>query len=149
VLKPDMYVNAEFDLGTGTSRLVVPTNAVLDSGTRQVVFVDRGEGYLEPRDVQVAERLGDRIVIASGLALGERIVTSGTFLIDSEAQLKAAAGTLGGPHQQHGGTAPGEPAPPATPGAAPPAPDHSGHPTPAPAPVPAPKALPPGGHVHD
>jgi RND family efflux transporter MFP subunit len=115
VLKPDMYVDVDFDLGTGAARIVVPADAVLDSGARQVVFVDRGNGYLEPRQVTVGARLGDRAVIQSGLATGERVVASGTFLIDSESQLKAATGAMG--------AMPGHAAPPgqATP-AAPPAP---------------------------
>ena len=100
VLKPDMYVDVDFDLGMSATRIVVPADAVLDSGTRQVVFVDRGNGYLESRQVTVGERLGDRAVIESGLAAGERVVASGTFLIDSESQLKAATGAMGaGPAQ--------------------------------------------------
>ena len=99
-LKPDMYVDVDLDLGAGEARVVVPADAVLDSGTRQVVFVDRGNGHLEPRQVTVGERLGDRAVIESGLAAGERVVASGTFLIDSESQLKAATGAMGaGPAQ--------------------------------------------------
>jgi RND family efflux transporter MFP subunit len=103
-LKPDMYVDVDFDLGAGPARVMVPVDAVLDGGTRQVVFVDRGNGYLEPRRVTVGERLGDRVVIASGLSAGERVVASGTFLIDSESQLKAATGAMS--------PSPGEPAPP-------------------------------------
>jgi RND family efflux transporter MFP subunit len=105
VLKPDMYVDVDFDLGAAAPRIVVPTDAVLDSGMRQVVFVDHGDGYLEPRQVIVAERLGDRAVIAAGLAAGERVVASGTFLIDSESQLKAATRAMSPP--------PGQPASPA------------------------------------
>jgi membrane fusion protein, copper/silver efflux system len=97
VLKPDMYVDVEFTLGAGATRVVVPADAVLDSGTRQVVFVDRGNGYLEPRQVEVGERVGDHVVVAGGLAPGERVVASGTFLIDSESKLKAATGAMGAP----------------------------------------------------
>jgi RND family efflux transporter MFP subunit len=95
-LKPDMFVNVEFNL-PGTRRLVVPAEAVLDTGDRQTVFVDLGNGYLEPRAVVSGERVGDRIVIRSGLSGGERIVASGTFLVDSESQLKAAASAMGAP----------------------------------------------------
>jgi RND family efflux transporter MFP subunit len=95
-LKPDMFVNVEFGIA-GEKRLVVPADAVLDSGERQTVFVDLGDGYLEPRAVDVGARIGDRIVIASGLAAGERVVASGTFLVDSESQLKAAIGAMGAP----------------------------------------------------
>jgi RND family efflux transporter MFP subunit len=87
LLKPDMFVDVEIAL-PGQPRLTVPVASVLDSGTRQVVFVDRGEGFLERREVQIGDRVGDRVVIAAGLARGERIVTSGTFLIDSESQLR-------------------------------------------------------------
>jgi Cu(I)/Ag(I) efflux system membrane fusion protein len=73
----------------------------MDTGVRKTVFVDRGDGYLEPRAVEIGDRFGDRIEIRSGLKMGERIVTSGTFLIDSESQLKSAAGGMAG--HQHGG----------------------------------------------
>ncbi len=113
ILKPDMFVNAEFVL-PGTERLTVPTDAVLDAGDRQTVFVDRGNGYLEPRAVQIGQRLGDRVTITSGLADGERVVASGTFLVDSESQLRAAAATLGVPAgHQHGSASPVTPSKPA------------------------------------
>ena len=89
LLKPDMYVDVEFRVGT-PRRITVPADAVLNSGERQTVFVDRGNGYIEPREVQTGERVGDRLEIVKGLQPGERIVTSGNFLIDSESQLKAA-----------------------------------------------------------
>jgi hypothetical protein len=69
---------------------------VLDAGDHKTVFVDRGNGFFEPRRVTTGERIGDRIQILSGLTGGERIVTSGNFLIDSESQMKAAAGGMGG-----------------------------------------------------
>jgi len=90
LLKPDMYVDVEFRVAT-PPRLSVPAEAVLDSGLRKTVFVDRGNGYLEPRQVETGERFGDRIEILRGLRAGERIVTSGNFLIDSESQLQGAA----------------------------------------------------------
>jgi membrane fusion protein, copper/silver efflux system len=89
-MKPDMFVNVEFGVAT-SAQLTVPTEAVLDTGDRQTVFVDLGNGYLEPRLVGVGEHFGDRVVITRGLTAGERVVASGTFLIDSESQLKAAA----------------------------------------------------------
>jgi Cu(I)/Ag(I) efflux system membrane fusion protein len=106
-LKPDMFVNVEFAL-PGAKRLMVPADAVLDTGDRQTVFVDLGNGYFEPRPVVAGERAGDRIVIRSGLAAGERVVASGTFLVDSESQLKAAAAGMGAP--QGGPAAPAAPA---------------------------------------
>ncbi|MCC7174616.1 MAG: efflux RND transporter periplasmic adaptor subunit [Bryobacterales bacterium] len=88
-LKPEMFVSVEFRTA-GARRLVVPVSAVLDSGLTQTVFVALGEGYFEPRAVRTGEQTEDKVEILSGLAPGERIVTSGTFLIDSESQLKAA-----------------------------------------------------------
>jgi len=89
-LKPDMFVNVQFVL-EGAPKLTVPADAVMDSGTKQTVYVDRGNGYLEPRSVQIGARLGDRIEIVAGLKPAERIVTSGTFLIDSESRMQVTA----------------------------------------------------------
>lgn len=101
-LKPDMFVNVELSVA-GEKRLTVPAGAVVDTGARQTVFIDLGNGYLEPRQVSAGERVGDRVVVTAGLTGGERVVASGTFLIDSESQLKAAAGAMGAPqdHSQH------------------------------------------------
>jgi multidrug efflux pump subunit AcrA (membrane-fusion protein) len=96
-LKPEMFVEVEFPSGLGRL-LSVPADAVLDSGVKKTVFVDAGNGYLEPRQVETGERMGDRVEIVRGLKAGERIVTSGTFLIDSESQMKAAAQGMGSPH---------------------------------------------------
>jgi membrane fusion protein, copper/silver efflux system len=90
-LKPDMFVNVELFTGA-SARIVVPASAVLNSGLRQTVFVDRGNGHLEPRVVKTGRHLGDHVEILDGLRAGERIVTSGTFLVDSESQLQSAAG---------------------------------------------------------
>jgi membrane fusion protein, copper/silver efflux system len=95
LLKPDMYADVEFRMNT-PSMLTVPSDAVLDAGERKTVFVDRGNGYFEPRQVKTGERNGDRIQILSGLTENERVVISGNFLIDSESQMKAAAGGMGG-----------------------------------------------------
>jgi RND family efflux transporter MFP subunit len=95
MLKPDMYADVEFRVNI-PSKLTVPADAVLNAGERKTVFVDRGNGYFEPRQVKTGEREGDRIQILSGLSGGERVVTSGNFLIDSESQMKAAASGLGG-----------------------------------------------------
>ncbi|MBZ5725004.1 MAG: efflux RND transporter periplasmic adaptor subunit [Acidobacteriia bacterium] len=86
-LKPEMY--GEVDLQTGGARrLMVPQTAVLNSGDTQTVFVDRGNGYFEPRAVKVGAQAGDRAEILSGLKRGERVVTAGNFLLDSESRLK-------------------------------------------------------------
>ena len=90
-LKPDMYGEVEFQTGGGR-RLVVPQTAVMNSGDRQVVFVDRSKGYFEPREVKLGGRSEGRVEILSGLQPGERIVISGNFLIDSESQLKTSLG---------------------------------------------------------
>jgi RND family efflux transporter MFP subunit len=92
-LSPGMYVNVVLQVPLG-SQLVIPVSGVLQSGTRQIVFVDRGAGYLEPRDVQLGPQAGDEYVVLKGLKAGERIVTSANFLIDSESQLQAAIGSF-------------------------------------------------------
>jgi RND family efflux transporter MFP subunit len=91
-LSPGMYVNVVLQSPLG-SQLVIPVSGVLQSGTRQIVFVDRGAGYLEPRDVLLGPQAGDEYVVLKGLKAGERIVTSANFLIDSESQLQAAIGS--------------------------------------------------------
>ncbi len=88
-LKPDMFADVQLNIGYGT-QTVVPQEAVLDSGSEQIVFVATGDGYFEPRKVQLGPRLEDRVVVLSGLKAGETIVTSGNFLIDSESRLKNA-----------------------------------------------------------
>lgn len=105
VLKPDMFVDVRFEVPM-PSRITVPSEAVLNAGLRKTVFVDRGNGFLEPRQVEIGERVGNRLEIRSGLKPGERVVTSGNFLIDSESQLKAAAGGMAG--HQHGAAPAGD-----------------------------------------
>ena len=112
MLKPDMYADVEFRVNI-PSTLTVAADAVLNAGERQTVFVDRGNGFFEPRQVKTGEREGDRIQILSGLTGGERIVVSGNFLIDSESQMKAAASGMGGMAGMPGMT--NKPTPPATP----------------------------------
>lgn len=92
-LRPGMYVNVRVFLPLGR-HLVVADSAVFHSGTRNLVFVYRGEGSIDPREVQLGNHVGDQFVIAKGLKPGEQIVTSANFLIDSEAQLQAAAGAF-------------------------------------------------------
>ncbi len=101
MLKPEMFADVEFQVAV-PSRVTVPSEAVLNTGLKQTVFVDRGNGYLEPRQVVTGDRIGDRVEIKQGLKAGERVVTSGNFLIDSEAQLKAAAsGMTSAPAGEH------------------------------------------------
>jgi membrane fusion protein, copper/silver efflux system len=95
-LSPGMFVNMTLQVPLG-NQLVIPVSGVLQSGTRQIVFVDRGAGYLEPREVQLGPQAGDQYIVLKGLKAGERIVTSANFLIDSESQLQAAIGSFAPP----------------------------------------------------
>jgi Cu(I)/Ag(I) efflux system membrane fusion protein len=94
-MRPDMFVNAELPV-SGPPAIIVPADAVVDSGLKKTVFVDRGSGYFEPRQVETGRSLGERVEISRGLMPGEKIVVSGNFLIDSEVRMQlAAAGILG------------------------------------------------------
>ena len=95
-LSPGMFVNVSVDVNLG-KQLAIPVSGVLQSGTRQIVFVDRGSGYLEPREVQLGPQAGEEYIVLKGLRAGERIVTSANFLIDSESQLQAAIGSYAAP----------------------------------------------------
>jgi len=88
-LKPGMFANIDLQIPRG-KRLVVPNTAVLDSGTEQLVFIDRGQGMFEPRKVTVGVRTRDAYEILEGIRAGELVVTRGNFLVDSESNLKAA-----------------------------------------------------------
>jgi membrane fusion protein, copper/silver efflux system len=90
LLRPDMYVDAEIDTGSAEPVLSVPDSAVLDTGTRQAVFVDKGEGRFEPRDVKLGHRGDGYVEIREGIREGEPVVVSANFLIDAESNLKAA-----------------------------------------------------------
>jgi len=89
-LRPDMFVHVELPVQTPTD-LTVPSDAVLDSGLGQHVFVDRGNGFFEPRDVETGWRFGDRVQIVKGLSEGERVVASGAFLVDSESPMRTSS----------------------------------------------------------
>jgi RND family efflux transporter MFP subunit len=104
LLKPGMYVNVVLGVPLGT-QVVIPASGVLQSGTRQIAFVDRGNGYLEPRPIETGMRVGDNFVVLKGLRAGERVVSSANFLVDSEAQLQAALGQFAPPPPGAGGTA--------------------------------------------
>jgi Cu(I)/Ag(I) efflux system membrane fusion protein len=88
-LQPDMYVDVELKMDMGEG-LAVPVPAVLPTGKRNIAFVDKGEGKLEPRFVELGRKYGDLYEVKSGLSDGERIVTSGNFLIDAEAKVQGA-----------------------------------------------------------
>ncbi len=93
-LKPQMYTNVEVKIGLG-KKLSIPDDAVIDTGTRQIVYVDKGEGNFEPREVMLGMRAEGMREVLMGLKAGEKIAASATFLVDSEAQLKNVA-PLGG-----------------------------------------------------
>jgi hypothetical protein len=92
-LKPGMFVNVSLKVPMG-NQLVIPATGVLQSGTREIAFVQRSDGYIEPREVQLGSRVGDDFIVLKGLKVGEQIVTSANFLIDSESQLQAALGSF-------------------------------------------------------
>jgi len=89
-LLPDMYVDADIDTGTPAPVIAVPDSSVLDTGSRQAVLVDKGDGRFEPRPVKLGRRGDGYVEVREGLSEGEAIVTSANFLIDAESNLKAA-----------------------------------------------------------
>jgi len=95
VLRPDMFVDVELP-ATLEATLAVPTDAILDTGLKRTVFVDRGGGYFEPREIETGRRLGNMVEVVKGLEAGEQIVVSGTFLIDSESRMELAAAGMTG-----------------------------------------------------
>ena len=101
-LKPDMFVNAIIKVPLG-SAIVLPVTAVMDSGKRQVVWVEGTPGMFEPRDVQVGQRTDDKIQILSGIKKGDKVAVSGAYLIDSESQLKGGGAV---DHSKHTGGKP-------------------------------------------
>jgi len=92
-LRPGMYVNIRAKLPMGR-QLVVPASAAFHSGTKNLLFVYKGEGSIEPREVELGPQIGAELVVTKGIKAQEQIVTSANFLIDSEAQLQAAAGAF-------------------------------------------------------
>jgi membrane fusion protein, copper/silver efflux system len=94
-LRPDMFVDVEVPIQISDG-LFVAAEAVLDTGQSTSVFLDRGNGVFEPRRVKIGRRLGDQVQILGGLEPGERIVVSGTFLLDSESRMRLAAASPSG-----------------------------------------------------
>ncbi|MBI2185692.1 MAG: FixH family protein [Acidobacteria bacterium] len=95
-LKPGMYANVAIEVPLGMST-TVPANAVLDSGTRQIVFVAEGDGYFQPREVRVGQRLAERVQILDGVRSGEQVAVGATFFLDSESQLRASVQSYDAP----------------------------------------------------
>jgi membrane fusion protein, copper/silver efflux system len=90
ILLHDMYVDAEINTGNPSPVLAIPESAVLDTGARQSVLIDKGEGRFEPREVKLGQRGNGYVEVRSGVADGEPVVVSANFLIDAESNLKAA-----------------------------------------------------------
>jgi len=95
-LRPGMYVNLELTFSRGEG-LSIPVSAVMPTGSRTLVFVDKGEGRLEPRLIQIRGKFGERYEVASGLAEGERVVASANFLIDAESKVQGAVKSFEAP----------------------------------------------------
>ena len=99
-LRLDMWAEVEIEQNLGDV-LTVPASAVIDSGTRNIAFVDRDDGHLEPREVKLGAKTDDYWQVLEGLKPGERVVTRALFLVDSESQLRAVVAGMGasGGHQ--------------------------------------------------
>ncbi len=106
-LLPGMFAHVALDLPMG-EQTVIPDSAVLRTGTHNVAFIDRGDGYLTPAEIELGQRVGDEFIVLKGLAPGQRIVGSANFLIDSESQLQAAAGAFVPPPPGVGANAGGQ-----------------------------------------
>lgn len=98
LLKPEMYADAIIHVNLG-QRLAIPAEALIDTGTRQLVFVMKGEGQYEPREVRIGHEAEGAYEVLSGVKEGEEVVASANFLIDSESKLKAAISEAGSGHQ--------------------------------------------------
>jgi Cu(I)/Ag(I) efflux system membrane fusion protein len=96
-MKPQMFTNVEIKINLG-KRLAVPEDAVIDAGIRQIVYVDKGDGYFEPREVTTGLKAGGMVEVIKGLKLKEKVASAANFLIDSEAQLKGVAPVGGHKH---------------------------------------------------
>jgi Cu(I)/Ag(I) efflux system membrane fusion protein len=96
-LKPQMFTNVEVKVDLG-KKLAIPDDAVIDTGVRQIVYVDQGDGYFEPREVKLGLRAEGFREVLAGLKAGEKVASSATFLIDSEAQLKGVVPLEGHKH---------------------------------------------------
>ncbi len=95
LLKPAMFAQLELPVGAGRQVLTVPDSALIDSGTRQIVLIARGEGRFEPREVKPGARGAHHVEILDGLKAGEQVVVAANFLIDAESNLKAAISGFG------------------------------------------------------
>lgn len=99
ILRPNMYADAMIASGSGSPSIAVPDNAIINSGTRQIVILDKGDGRFEPREVTTGARGSGFTEIRDGVAEGEQVVVAANFLIDAESNLKAALKGLTAPGQ--------------------------------------------------
>ena len=106
-LLPGMFAHVVLDLPMG-EQTVIPDSAVLRTGAHNVAFIDRGDGYLTPVEIELGQHVGDQFIVRRGLAPGQQIVSSANFLIDSESQLQAAAGAFVPPPPGTGANAVGQ-----------------------------------------
>jgi membrane fusion protein, copper/silver efflux system len=104
-LKPEMFTNINMAISMGR-QVLVPGDAVMNTGIEQYVFVDIGNGYLQPRKVKVSAEAGERAGIQEGLKAGEKVVTGANFIVDSESRLKGALAGMGAPSPAPAGAAP-------------------------------------------
>jgi nitrogen fixation protein FixH len=106
-LLPGMFAHVALDLPLG-EQTVIPDTAVLRTGTHNVAFIDRGDGYLTPAEIELGQHVGGEFIVLKGLARGQQIVSSANFLIDSESQLQAASGAFVPPPPGVGANATGQ-----------------------------------------
>ena len=103
-LKPEMFTNITMSVSLGR-QVVIPQDALMDTGAEQYVFIDKGDGYVQPRLVKVSVEAGDQVGIQQGLQPGERVVTGANFIVDSESRLKGAFAGMGSPSKPSAGSA--------------------------------------------
>lgn len=97
-LKPEMFTNISMSVAIGR-QVLIPQDALMDTGAEQYVFIDKGDGYVQPRKVKTSAEAGDKVGIQEGLKPGERVVTGANFIVDSESRLKGAFAGMGSPSQ--------------------------------------------------
>ena len=105
-LKPEMFTNITMSVSIGR-QVLVPADAVMDTGSEQYVFIDKGDGYVQPRKVKVSAEAGEKVGIEQGLKPGERVVTAANFVVDSESRLKGAFAGMGAPSKAPASTGTG------------------------------------------
>jgi Cu(I)/Ag(I) efflux system membrane fusion protein len=99
-LLPDMYADVEIAVGSEAPVVMVPTNSVIDSGSRQVVIVDLGDGRFAPKSVRLGRRGAGYVEVLEGIREGDTVVVDGNFLIDAESNLRAALKALAAPPKE-------------------------------------------------